>query len=152
MLDDFVRSVLAVSWWMRSTCRLDWSAAGLPFRISQTEVFGFLVKQHIGVGHGRSKHVKTYDSSIHKGEDKSAHIHKHQHFYILDVNYIQSLSTRVLMVLIARFQTHIFPAWFHPASPPATQLPCLWAYDLVMREERDAVAPCSGSSLASCNN
>ena len=74
MLDDFVRSVLAVSWWMRSTCRLDWSAAGLPFRISHTEVFGFLVKQHIGVGHGRSKHVKTYDSSIHKGEEQSAHI------------------------------------------------------------------------------
>lgn len=55
MLDDFVRSVLAVSWWMRSTCRLDWSAAGLPFRISQTEVFGFLVKQHIGVGQNMSK-------------------------------------------------------------------------------------------------
>lgn len=152
MLDDFVRSVLAVSWWMRSTCRLDWSAAGLPFRISQTEVFGFLVKQHIGVGHGRSKHVKTYDSSIHKGEDKSAHIHKHQHFYILDVNYIQSLSTRVLMVLIARFP-HL-PSVV-PACQSSRDAAALWAYDLVMREERDerdAVAPCSGSSLASCNN
>ena len=29
LLDEFIRSVLAASWWMWSTCRLDWFA-GLP--------------------------------------------------------------------------------------------------------------------------